>query len=196
MKAVKKSGSTKCWVSPKKTPLQEAATRARQLMLEPNRDSDLKVERYGFGLSKEIVLGEPCEFSMQNSPDVNFRIQEATANAYCPGMFFIRDIRVANVCCIIGGGIDAYAVKKWVIDFPTLTPANRVTALVQYTGLVPDELKSMPAPKMTMESLVHAMKEAMHAHDTTEVNGILKRALDCLPMFEFSLTLSGPARIC
>lgn len=49
---------------------------------------------------------------------------------------------------------------------------------------------------MTMESLVHAMKEAMHAHDTTEVNGILKRALDCLPMFEFSLTLSGPASIC
>lgn len=118
---------------------------ARALLLEPNKYSDLKVERYTFAVNATITaLGTAGAISGSNSPDVNFRPQRATANVVSPGMVTISDARVANVSFTVGGQIDAWQWNANAVgqhlDVPTLTPANKATFSGSYTGIVPAPL--------------------------------------------------------
>lgn len=117
----------------------------RALLLEPNKYSDLKVERYTFAVNATITaLGTAGALSGSNSPDVNFRPQRLTANVVSPGMVTISDGRVANVSFTVGGSIDAWQWNANAVgnhlDVPTLTPANKATFSGSYTGLVPSPL--------------------------------------------------------
>jgi hypothetical protein len=117
----------------------------RMLLLEPNKYSDLKVERYTFSVTVTIsTLGTAQAISGSNSPDVNFRPQRVTANVPSPAFVLITDARVANVSFTVGGSIDAWQWNANAVgqslDVPTLTPANKATFTGNYTGLVPSPL--------------------------------------------------------
>lgn len=118
---------------------------SRAMLLEPNKYSDLKVERYTFSATATITaLGTAGALSGSNAPDVNFRPQRATTNVVSPGMVTLTDVRVANVSFTVGGLIDAWQWNANAVgqhlDVPTLTPANKVTFAGSYTGLVPSPL--------------------------------------------------------
>jgi hypothetical protein len=117
----------------------------RAMLLEPNKYSDLKVERYTFAVNATITaLGTAGALAGSNSPDVNFRPQRATTNVVSPGMVTLNDVRVANVSFTVGGIIDAWQWNANAVgqhlDVPTLTPANKATFSGNYTGLVPSPL--------------------------------------------------------
>jgi len=127
--------------------MRKHAHRDRRLMLlEPNKYSELKVERYTFSVSVVIsTLGTTQALGpVSNSPDVNFRPQRVTSNAVSPGFVFISDGRVANVSFTVGGLIDAWQWNANAVgqslDVPTLTPANKATFSGNYNGLVPTPL--------------------------------------------------------
>lgn len=117
---------------------------SRLRLLEPNRGSELKVERYTFGIVAYCTLTVPGNLGNSNSPDVNFRPQRVTMNVPSPGFILITDARVANVSFVVGGNVDAWQFNANAVgeslDVPTLTPANRATWTGLYTGLVPTPL--------------------------------------------------------
>jgi hypothetical protein len=117
----------------------------RAMLLEPNKYSDLKVERYTFSINANIPsLGTPAVLTASNAPDVNFRPQRVTANVVSPGMVLISDARVANVSFTVGGQLDAWTWNAngvgQQLDVPTLTPANKASFIASYSGLVPSPL--------------------------------------------------------
>jgi hypothetical protein len=124
----------------------------RLALLEPNKYSELKVERYTFSLSALITALGPGGIgglSGNNSPDVNFRPQRVTSNAVSPAFVLISDARVANVSFTVGGLIDSWQWNANAVgqslDVPTLTPANKASFSGQYTGLVPMPLSGTGA---------------------------------------------------
>lgn len=118
-------------------------TQSRQQLLEPNKDSNVKIERYSFQQSQALTIGTAiASFSMQGSPDVNIRPQRLLCNAPIPGFVFISLIKVANVVATVGPGVqDAYDYNAESVgtslDLPTLTPSNKATITAQYTGIIP-----------------------------------------------------------
>jgi hypothetical protein len=169
--------------------------RERALLLEPNQDSDLKVEIYTFGLTKKFVLGVPATLYLWNYPDVNFRPSKIAANADRPGMFYVRDLRIANVSATVGGSIDAFNLKDMRFDLPTMTPANKMTAIVEYTGLVPESLKAMPKSTPTVAQVFEQIEEALDGRDDRVLRETLKALIDRGPRFEFVISTSGYATI-
>jgi hypothetical protein len=124
---------------------QQAHRHTRAMLLEPNKYSDIKVERYTFAINATITaLGTSGALSGSNSPDVNFRPQRVTSNVVSPGMVMLNDMRVANVSFSVGGQLDAWQFNANAVgqhlDAPTLTPANKATFSGQYSGLVPAPL--------------------------------------------------------
>jgi hypothetical protein len=124
---------------------KQAHRNTRAMLLEPNKYSDLKVERYTFAINATITaLGTAGALSGSNSPDVNFRPQRVTTNVVSPAMVLITDGRVANVSFTVGGSIDAWQWNANAVgehlDVPTLTPANKASFSGSYTGLVPSPL--------------------------------------------------------
>jgi hypothetical protein len=113
----------------------------REYLLDPNKGSDIKVERYSFGLNQALVLGTSVGLDLTNQPDTTIRPQRVLMNAPSPGFCTITEIKVANVSVFVGVAEDAYfysAVAVGVhLDMPTLTPANRATVLGTYGGQVP-----------------------------------------------------------
>lgn len=119
------------------------ATQKRKNLISPNRNSDLKVEKYSFTISQSLTLGTAVAFSsLTGQPDTTIRPQRVTMNAPAPMYAFIQDIKVANVSVSVGGGLeDAYNYNAdgvgQSLDMPTLSPANRATVTGSYTGFVP-----------------------------------------------------------
>lgn len=122
---------------------QQAITNSRNRILEPNKGSKIKVEKYSFTISQAITLGAAVAFTTLNGqPDTTIRPQRVTMNAPVPMFAFIQEIKVANVSVSVGSGLeDAFDYSAigvgQQLDMPTLSPANRATVLGQYTGLVP-----------------------------------------------------------
>lgn len=120
----------------------KSRTGRRVRMLEPNKNSAVKVERYSFSLSQSIVLGTPSDVDMSGQPDTTIRPQRLTFNAPAPGFVTLTEIKVANVSVSVGSGAeDAYFYnplgQDMTLDMPTLTPANRASLRGNYSGFVP-----------------------------------------------------------
>jgi hypothetical protein len=116
-------------------------TEKRNLLLEPNKGSEIKVERYSFSINQDIILGTAVGLSMSGNPDTTIRPQRATMNAPSNGFAQVTEIKVANVSVTVGGTGDAFEYSPlgvgMSLDMPTLSPANRATVLGFYTGFVP-----------------------------------------------------------
>lgn len=126
----------------KRQKAMQAKTQRRASILEPNKGSSVKVERYSFPISQAITIGVGVAISLQGSPDVNIRPQRVTMNAPIQMFAFVAEIKVANVSVTVGGGFeDAYDYNAngvgQSLDMPTLSPANRASVLGTYTGLIP-----------------------------------------------------------
>ena len=116
-------------------------TQERLELLEPNKGSRVKVERYAFAVNATLTLGTASAIDAQGNPDVNIRPQRLSINAPVAGFCTISDIKVANVSVTVGGTQDAFDYNAngvgQTLDMPTLTPANRARVLGNYTGLTP-----------------------------------------------------------
>jgi hypothetical protein len=124
--------------------MKKSIGKKRAMLLDPNADSDTKIERYSFSLSQDFTLGTTALFNtnMTGTPDTKFRPQIITINAPCPGFAYITNIKMANVNVTVGPGVeDAYNFNAngWgrSMDMPTLTPSNRATVGGTYTGFIP-----------------------------------------------------------
>lgn len=128
---------------------QRSASARREMLLEPNKGSATKIERYTFSVSTDVITGTASSFSASNSPDVCFRPQRITANLAQPGLVIIDGIRVANVNVTVGGVFDAFDFNAdgvgQSLDMPTLSPSNKLTVSGGYTGVAVPGL-TPPAP--------------------------------------------------
>lgn len=106
--------------------------------LNPNRFNDLIVERFTFGLTQEIVIGEPSTIIMVQSPDATIRPQKVFSNSPCEDFIILSDIKMSNISVICGGKIDSYQFAFGsILDCPTIMPSNGVTVLGVYNGKIP-----------------------------------------------------------
>jgi hypothetical protein len=171
-----------------------ARTRERSQLLDPNGGSAVKIEDFEMGLAKRVALGIPCDFSVQSSPDTHMRVKKLVCKVP-RGMFYIRGIYVANLSCLSGDPIDAAALIDSHVDYPTMTPANRMRMDVSYTGLVPDDLKSMPVEDTTMATVLKMLSEIEAESDLTTIRARIKATIEKMPTFLFSVTASGPSTL-
>jgi hypothetical protein len=122
---------------------KKAVQSRREMLLEPNKGSSIKIEKYAFTVSQAITLGTAVAFTtLTGQPDTSIRPQRLTCNAPTPMFAFLQEIKVANVSVSVGSGLeDAYNYNAngvgQHLDMPTLSPANRMTILGSYTGYVP-----------------------------------------------------------
>lgn len=129
----------KAW---RKVQMQAVGTAKRNQLLEPNKYSTLKVEKYSFSIDQDIILGTAVALLLTGQPDTTIRPQNVTMNAPTPMFATISEIKVANVSVTVGpGNEDAfnYNANGWgrQLDMPTLSPANRATVRGNYTGFIP-----------------------------------------------------------
>jgi hypothetical protein len=117
-------------------------TAKRASLLEPNKGSRIKVERYSFGLSQAITIGTVAVINMNGNPSVDMRPQRVTSNVPGPNFVFLSLIQVANVVVTVGQGFEdandyaAHAVGT-MLDLPTLSPQNRASIAGSYNGFIP-----------------------------------------------------------
>lgn len=121
--------------------LKERATKQREMLLSPNMNSSVKIQRYTFGVSQTITLATAAALTLSGRPETNFRPQRVTTNAPAPAFARLSSIKVANVGVIVGGELDAFVFNAngvdQSLDVPTISPANSVTVMGTYDGLVP-----------------------------------------------------------
>ncbi len=121
---------------------ERKATRQREALIDPNRNSVAKIQRYAFGVTQTLTLETAVALAMSGNPETNFRPQRITANAPCPAFCRISSIKVANVGVIVGGEVDAFDFaangQDQALDLPTLSPANAVNVAGNYDDLLPD----------------------------------------------------------
>jgi hypothetical protein len=127
--------------------MQQAHTAHRESLIEPNKHSTVKIERYTFPLNNAITIGTAVAFTtLSGSPDVKLRPERCSMNAPVPFFATISEIKVANVSATIGGSnaTDAYDFSAvsvgQALSLPTITPQNKVTVNGNYTGLIPPGL--------------------------------------------------------
>ncbi len=114
----------------------------RVAKLDPNRDSSVKVEKYSMSMGDNFVLGATSNHIISTTPDTQFRPQLITANAPTVGFAYLDNLKMANVNVTVGNASEdlfGYGAGAWGkdLDMPTLTPSNRATADVEYSGYVP-----------------------------------------------------------
>lgn len=112
----------------------------RLMLLDPNMGSTKKIERYTFSISTPVIVGTPSAFSITNNPDTTIRPQRVTMAVPTVGFILISEIKVANVSVTVGGVLDAFQFSPLAVgqslDMPTLSPANRVSVIGNYTGFI------------------------------------------------------------
>lgn len=124
--------------------MQAAHTARRESLIDPNKHSTIKIEKYVFPLNLAIVFGTAQNgFSMSSQPDTKIRPIRVTTNAPVPMMILLTEIKVANVSVTVGAGNgeDAFAFNAngqgQEMSLPTLEPSNKATVLGNYGGLTP-----------------------------------------------------------
>lgn len=121
----------------------DTLTFIRELKINPNKYSRIKVEEFTLQMSCEITLGDKSQILLVGMPDTIIRPQIGTTNVLWPQFILLTEIKAANVSTFVGTGKeDAYnysainALRK--VDLPTLTPANRISVRGEYTGMIPE----------------------------------------------------------
>lgn len=127
-----------------------AATKRRRSLIEPNADSDVKIERYTFAVTATIAhLGTTQAIQGTGNPQVNLRPQRVSTNAPIAGFVTLNTLQVANIGVIVGGIVDAWQLNANAVgshlDMPTLSPANAASFSGNYTGVTPLEYGSSTA---------------------------------------------------
>jgi len=123
--------------------MQAAHTAHREMLIDPNKHSTVKIEKYVFPLNQVLTFGTAVAISMSAQPDTKIRPQRVTSNAPVPMMILLTEIKVANVSVTVGAGSgeDAYAFNAngqgQELSLPTLEPSNKATVLGTYGGLTP-----------------------------------------------------------
>ena len=129
------------------------ATAKRLLEIDPNRDSDIKVEGYVFPLETKVLEpGKDRHLIVAGSPAVPFRAKGMRINVTRRGILFVKAVRVANVGAVIGGPaitdpatgltqqdgdywIDAFDMnERTPIDLPMMAPQNTMSVEYYYSG--------------------------------------------------------------
>lgn len=121
-----------------------SSTAARTMLLDPNRDSTVKVERYSFSFSPvtNLVLGTASNIpTFTQQPSTSIKGQRVVMNAPIAGFVLVSTLQVANVNVFVGGTEDAFTYSAGafgvMLDLPRLDPQNRATSAGAYTGVLP-----------------------------------------------------------
>jgi hypothetical protein len=121
-----------------------ASTMSRTMLLDPNRDSKVKVERYSFSFSPtaNLVLGTASNIpTFTQQPSTSIKGQRVVMNAPIAGFVLISSLQIANVNVLVGGTEDAFTYSAGaqgvMLDLPRLDPQNRATSAGAYTGVLP-----------------------------------------------------------
>ena len=115
-------------------------TEERGALLDPNKGSSVKVERYDFSLNQSLTIGTAQGVDMTLQPSVTMRPVKLICNVPCQGFVSFLTIQVANVAITIGNATDAFTYTHNAtgqIDCPTICPANRVILTGTYSGRCP-----------------------------------------------------------
>jgi hypothetical protein len=114
------------------------------MLLDPNRNSTVKVERYSFSFSPAaaLVLGTASAIaSFTAQPSTSIKGQRVITNAPSPGFVTLASLQIANVNVFVGTTEDAFSYSSLaqgvMLDLPRLDPQNRATASGNYTGVLP-----------------------------------------------------------
>jgi len=122
------------------------STASRTALLDPNRDSSVKVERYSFSFSPAapLVLGGGAAVAIPTftqQPSTSIKGQRLIMNAPVPGFIQISTLQIANVNVLVGAAEDAFTYSALamgvMLDLPRLDPQNRATAAGTYSGMLP-----------------------------------------------------------
>jgi hypothetical protein len=125
------------------------STYGRTLLLDPNRESTVKVERYSFSFSPAIalVLGTASPLgTFTANPSTSIKGQRVVTNAPAAGFVTLDSLQIANVNVFVGTTEDAFTytatAQNVVLDLPRLDPQNRATASGDYSGSLPPGFSS------------------------------------------------------
>ena len=133
-----KRAMAKAWV---KLASKKKSAGKREMLLNPNRDSTLKVERYSFSVNQALVLGVASAIVATNTPDTWIRPERIIMNAPSPAFVTVSEIKVGNVSGTVGGVGDAFEYSSLGVgvelDLPLMSPSTKATILGNYTGFVP-----------------------------------------------------------
>ena len=80
----------------------------RELLLDPNKYSRLKVERYSFTLIQAFIFGTPADLNTTLQPACKMRPDRIVTNIPIPFMMELDTLQVSNVNVLIGSGEDAW----------------------------------------------------------------------------------------
>lgn len=120
---------------------QAQHTSTRERLIEPNKGSLAKIQKYWMGMTQSVVLGTATALSLSQNPTTNFRPSRFTCNAPAPGFASLTALQISNVNSAIGGGIDAFDFNANAVDqeldLPTISPAIRVSVTGTTTTFVP-----------------------------------------------------------
>lgn len=121
-----------------------SSTEGRTLLLDPNRNSTVKVERYSFSFSPVAAMTLTVasnQGTYTQQPSASIKGQRVVMNAPQENFVFVQSLQIANVNVIVGGQEDAntYSGRSQgvMLDLPRLDPQNRATASSNYTGSLP-----------------------------------------------------------
>lgn len=124
--------------------MDPTSTMHRTMLLDPNRNSTVKVERYSFSFSPAaaLVLGTASAIaSFTAQPSTSIKGQRVITNAPSPGFVTLSSLQIANVNVFVGTTEDAFSYSALaqgvMLDLPRLDPQNRATAAGNYTGVLP-----------------------------------------------------------
>ena len=109
----------------------------RGYILDPNQGQSLKLGRYSFGLTYDLVIGTGSSIFMSDSPATTLRTKKIVTNVPCADFVWMSTILTANVCTNVGGVEDAYiySPRSFVeVEYPTIPPSQKLTVSGSYTG--------------------------------------------------------------
>ncbi len=133
---------------------QKANSAQRERILNPNKGSDVQIERYYFSINQTLTLGTTVAISANGNPSTKMRPQRVTLNCPVMGFITVDTLQVANVGVSVGGTSDGFDFNAngvgQALDCPTLTPADKATVTGNYTGLVPPGFVQAASYKMCM----------------------------------------------
>ena len=128
-----------------RTQRKQTVTAKREAILEPNRGSTSKIERYAFPLANLTVdptFGVSSAYSASDQPDVTIRPRRVVSNIPTPALLMLAEVKVSNISVSVGhGAIDAFTWNAGgmgvTLDMPTIQPSQRASITGTWTALVP-----------------------------------------------------------